>query len=129
MGIIAGALSPYPPIVIWSRYGGATDDTLLIVFIHAAIGLGTLSGGWRIVRTMGHELHACSPSAALPRKRRARSRFCRAFRHPGLALLTQLPVQSCGLRADFARALNVADVSSGPDPYDTRFRSSDVFGL
>ena len=61
MGIItavlaAGGLLPYgpnaslPPIPLW-----------VVLIAHAAIGLGTLSGGWRIVRTMGTRITKLKP--------------------------------------------------------------------
>ena len=48
MGIIAGALvtGGYLQSRLRSRLGGAHGA-------HTAIGLGTLSGGWRIIQTMG----------------------------------------------------------------------------
>ena len=36
-------------------------ETWMILSCHAAIGLGTLFGGWRIVRTMGHSLTKLAP--------------------------------------------------------------------
>src|SRR6184192_2890780 len=55
MGIIAGVL-----------YTGGYIDTFripfwVIVMAHAAIGLGTLAGGWRIIRTMGQKITALRP--------------------------------------------------------------------
>src|ERR671927_46919 len=61
MGIItavlaAGGLLPHgpnsslPPIPLW-----------VVLIAHAAIGLGTLSGGWRIVRTMGTRITKLKP--------------------------------------------------------------------
>ena len=55
MGIIAGALftggyiSTFP-IPIW-----------VILAAHTAIGLGTLSGGWRIIKTMGQRITKLQP--------------------------------------------------------------------
>ncbi|HEV2704557.1 MAG TPA: inorganic phosphate transporter [Pyrinomonadaceae bacterium] len=57
MGIIAGVLvaSNLDP-------HATTDIPLWVVLIcHAAIGLGTLSGGWRIVRTMGSRITKLKP--------------------------------------------------------------------
>ena len=52
---------------------------------HAAIGLGTLVGGWRIVKTMGRGSPSCARSAASAPRRRARScSSAPAWRHPGL---------------------------------------------
>jgi inorganic phosphate transporter, PiT family len=56
MGIIAGALFT----------AGYLGDTFYIPFwvvlaAHAAIAMGTLFGGWRIVRTMGHKLTKLRP--------------------------------------------------------------------
>ncbi len=57
MGIIAAAL------VATNYNPGATQDIPLWVVLvcHAAIGLGTLSGGWRIVYTMGSRLTKLRP--------------------------------------------------------------------
>jgi len=63
MGIIAGVLFTVPNY----RYLVAdADGKLMIPFwivllAHAAIGLGTLSGGWRIVRTMGSRITRLQP--------------------------------------------------------------------
>jgi PiT family inorganic phosphate transporter len=63
MGIIAGALFTVP------EYRHLVSDSAGMLFIpfwivlmaHAAIGLGTLSGGWRIVRTMGSRITRLTP--------------------------------------------------------------------
>jgi PiT family inorganic phosphate transporter len=63
MGIIAGVLFTVPDY----RYLVADPDGKLmipfwiILLAHAAIGLGTLSGGWRIVRTMGSRITRLQP--------------------------------------------------------------------
>src|SRR4030095_3749717 len=55
MGIIAGVL-------FTAGYLKTFDiPSLGVVMAHAAIGLGTLSGGWRIVRTMGQKITALRP--------------------------------------------------------------------
>jgi PiT family inorganic phosphate transporter len=59
MGIIAGAL-------VTGGYLQLVDGRLLIPFwvvliAHAAIGLGTLSGGWRIIHTMGSKITKLKP--------------------------------------------------------------------
>ena len=55
MGIIAGVL-------FTSGYLKTFDIPFWVVLMaHAAIGLGTLSGGWRIVRTMGQKITALRP--------------------------------------------------------------------
>ena len=55
MGIIAGVL-------FTSGYIKTFDIPFWVVLLaHAAIGLGTLSGGWRIVRTMGQKITALRP--------------------------------------------------------------------
>jgi PiT family inorganic phosphate transporter len=55
MGIIAGALFA----------GGLIEQfyipTWVILSAHAAIGLGTLSGGWRIIHTMGQKITRLQP--------------------------------------------------------------------
>jgi PiT family inorganic phosphate transporter len=57
MGIIAGVL------VAANLDTEATVHIPLWVVLacHAAMGLGTLSGGWRIVRTMGHRITRLTP--------------------------------------------------------------------
>ena len=63
MGIIAGVLFTVPAY----RYLVADPDGKLMIpfwivlLAHAAIGLGTLSGGWRIVRTMGSRITRLQP--------------------------------------------------------------------
>lgn len=59
MGIIAGAL-------VTGGYLGMADGKLPIPFwvvlaAHTAIGLGTLSGGWRIIHTMGSKITKLQP--------------------------------------------------------------------
>jgi inorganic phosphate transporter, PiT family len=55
MGIITGVLFTTGMI-------GALDVPIWVIFAaHAAIGLGTLSGGWRIVKTMGGRLTRLKP--------------------------------------------------------------------
>ncbi|MEW6321401.1 MAG: inorganic phosphate transporter [Acidobacteriota bacterium] len=55
MGIIAGVLFA----------GGVIDefriDTWVVLAAHGAIALGTLSGGWRIIRTMGQKITRLQP--------------------------------------------------------------------
>jgi PiT family inorganic phosphate transporter len=55
MGIIAGVLFA----------GGLISefriDWWVVLVAHAAIGLGTLSGGWRIIHTMGHKITRLQP--------------------------------------------------------------------
>jgi len=55
MGIITAVL-------VTSGYLQEADTPVWVIFsAHAAIGLGTLSGGWRIVRTMGGRLTRLKP--------------------------------------------------------------------
>jgi len=63
MGIIAGALFIVPG---YREYVSDAAGKLMIPFwivllAHAAIGLGTLSGGWRIVHTMGSRITKLQP--------------------------------------------------------------------
>jgi PiT family inorganic phosphate transporter len=57
MGIIAGVL------VASNLNSGASDDIPLwvVLLCHMAIALGTLSGGWRIVKTMGTKITKLKP--------------------------------------------------------------------
>jgi PiT family inorganic phosphate transporter len=55
MGVITGVL-------VASRYQTGFDVPIWVILAaHAAIGLGTLSGGWRIVHTMGGRLTRLKP--------------------------------------------------------------------
>src|SRR5574339_1247359 len=59
MGIIAGAL-------VAGGYLGLEDghlpiDLWVVLAAHAAIALGTLSGGWRIIHTMGQKITRLQP--------------------------------------------------------------------
>jgi PiT family inorganic phosphate transporter len=56
MGIIAGVL-------FTSGYTQRSDDIpfWVVILAHMAIGLGTLTGGWRIVKTMGQKITALRP--------------------------------------------------------------------
>src|SRR5678809_583936 len=61
MGIITAVLTAGG---VWGmQYGGKLPDVPLWVVLaaHAAIGLGTLSGGWRIVKTMGTKIVKLQP--------------------------------------------------------------------
>ncbi len=63
MGIIAGLLFTVPAYRHWVS---TPDDKLfipywIILLCHAAIALGTLSGGWRIVHTMGSKITKLKP--------------------------------------------------------------------
>ena len=51
MGIIAGALVTGGLLQL--QDGALPIPFWVILFAHTAIGLGTLSGGWRIIKTMG----------------------------------------------------------------------------
>jgi PiT family inorganic phosphate transporter len=57
MGIITGAL-------VTGGYLTTFDVPLWVILIaHAAIGLGTLSGGWRIIKTMGSKITRLRPES------------------------------------------------------------------
>ena len=56
MGIITGAL------VTGGYLSTFVVPTWVILAAHAAIGLGTLSGGWRIIKTMGQKITKLQPS-------------------------------------------------------------------
>ena len=55
MGVIAGVLYAAHYIPSW------TIPFWVVITCHAAIGLGTLSGGWRIVKTMGMNITKLQP--------------------------------------------------------------------
>ncbi|MEP7198401.1 MAG: inorganic phosphate transporter [Chloroflexota bacterium] len=63
MGIIAGVLFTTPA---WKSFVTDADGKLfiplwIILMAHAAIALGTMSGGWRIVHTMGAKITKLKP--------------------------------------------------------------------
>jgi PiT family inorganic phosphate transporter len=63
MGIIAGALFVAPGLreYVSDAAGKLIIPFWIILLAHTAIGLGTLSGGWRIVRTMGSRITKLQP--------------------------------------------------------------------
>jgi PiT family inorganic phosphate transporter len=63
MGIIAGALFTVPAYryLVSDIEGQLTIPFWIVLLAHAAIALGTLSGGWRIVRTMGSRITRLQP--------------------------------------------------------------------
>ncbi|HEY1266177.1 MAG TPA: inorganic phosphate transporter [Candidatus Binatia bacterium] len=63
MGIIAGVLFTVPAYryLVADAAGKLTIPFWIVLLAHAAIGLGTLSGGWRIVRTMGSRITKLQP--------------------------------------------------------------------
>ena len=66
MGIITGAL-------VDGRLPDDVSRAVLgrVIVAHTAIGLGTLSGGWRIIKTMGIEDHEAAAGRAASRPRPA----------------------------------------------------------
>ncbi len=63
MGIIAGVLFTVPAYrhLVSDPTGKLAIPFWIVLLAHAAIGLGTLSGGWRIVRTMGSRITKLQP--------------------------------------------------------------------
>jgi PiT family inorganic phosphate transporter len=63
MGIITLVLVIYNPLSATNPDGYSMKEIPLWVVLaaHAAIGLGTLSGGWRIVKTMGSKISKLQP--------------------------------------------------------------------
>ena len=63
MGIIAGALFTVPAYryLVADPEGKLFIPFWIVLLAHAAIGLGTLSGGWRIVHTMGSRITKLQP--------------------------------------------------------------------
>ena len=63
MGIIAGALFTVPDYryLVSDPMGKLAIPFWIVLLAHAAIGLGTLSGGWRIVHTMGSRITRLLP--------------------------------------------------------------------
>jgi len=63
MGIIAGVLFTVPAYraVVLDADGRMFIPFWIVLAAHAAIGLGTLSGGWRIIHTMGSRITKLQP--------------------------------------------------------------------
>ncbi len=63
MGIITAVLVVYSPLSATNPdgYSMAHIPLWVVLSAHAAIGLGTLSGGWRIVKTMGTKIAKLQP--------------------------------------------------------------------
>jgi PiT family inorganic phosphate transporter len=63
MGIIAGVLFTVPTYraVVVDANGQMFIPFWVVLAAHAAIGLGTLSGGWRIIHTMGSRITKLQP--------------------------------------------------------------------
>ncbi len=63
MGIIAGVLFSVPQYrhLVVDSAGGLLIPFWIVLMSHAAMGLGTLSGGWRIVHTMGTRITKLLP--------------------------------------------------------------------
>ena len=63
MGIIAGLLFTVPAYrhLVTDASGGLVIPFWIVLMAHAAIALGTLSGGWRIVHTMGSKITKLVP--------------------------------------------------------------------
>jgi PiT family inorganic phosphate transporter len=63
MGIIAGVLFTVPAYrsMVTDAAGHLAIPFWVVLAAHAAIGLGTLSGGWRIIHTMGSRITKLQP--------------------------------------------------------------------
>jgi PiT family inorganic phosphate transporter len=63
MGIIAGILFTVPAYryMVSDEAGKLMIPFWIVLLAHAAIGLGTLSGGWRIIHTMGSRITKLQP--------------------------------------------------------------------
>jgi PiT family inorganic phosphate transporter len=63
MGIIAGVIFTVPAFrtVVTDSAGHLMIPFWVVLLAHAAIGLGTLSGGWRIIHTMGSRITKLQP--------------------------------------------------------------------
>jgi len=61
MGIIAAALVASHKLIVPAGAKGPSIPLWVVLLCHAAMGLGTLSGGWRIVKTMGMKIAKLQP--------------------------------------------------------------------
>jgi len=64
MGIMAGLLFTAPAYrtLVTDDAGQLTIPSWIVLLAHAAIALGTLAGGWRIIKTMGTRITALQPA-------------------------------------------------------------------
>ncbi len=87
MGIIAGALFTVPQYryLVSDAVGKLAIPFWIVLLAHAAIGLGTLSGGWRIVHTMGSRITRLQPIGGFAAEAAGAITLFRrgSFRHPG----------------------------------------------
>ena len=63
MGIIAGVLFTHPSLrhLVTASDGSLFIPFWIVLMAYTAIGLGTLSGGWRIIHTMGSKITKLKP--------------------------------------------------------------------
>lgn len=63
MGIVAGVLFTHPALrhLVTGADGSLFIPFWIVLMAHAAMGLGTLSGGWRIIHTMGSKITKLKP--------------------------------------------------------------------
>lgn len=63
MGIIAGVIFTNPSLRHWvtNSQGELFIPFWIVLMAHTAIGLGTMSGGWRIIHTMGSKITKLKP--------------------------------------------------------------------
>jgi inorganic phosphate transporter, PiT family len=63
MGIIAGVIFTHPALrhLVTNPQGSLFIPFWVVLMAHAAIGMGTLSGGWRIIHTMGSKITKLKP--------------------------------------------------------------------
>jgi PiT family inorganic phosphate transporter len=63
MGIIAGVIFTHPALrhLVTGSDGSLFIPFWIVIMAHTAIGLGTLSGGWRIIHTMGSKITKLKP--------------------------------------------------------------------
>ena len=110
MGIIAGALFTVPAYryLVSDMEGQLTIPFWIVLMAHAAIGLGTLSGGWRIVRTMGSRITRLQPIGGFAAEAAGAITifiyFILAGKHFGSVSTTQNNIQSRGAMARSASA-------------------------
>ncbi len=102
MGIITLAL-----IANGNLPAGSFDvPTWVIVSSATAIALGTYSGGWRIIRTMGNADHQDGPRPGLRGPGRRELRSCSARPHLGFPLSTTHVISGAVMGAGAAKSVS-----------------------
>ena len=104
MGIIAGAFFTVPEYryLVSDAFGKLAIPFWIVLLAHAAIGLGTLSGGWRIIHTMGSRITRLQPMGGFAAEAAGAITLFSAA-HFGIPVSTTHTITGCVIGAGAAR--------------------------